>query len=528
MPNQSQMVSLFVGALPPDNPGATTRWLSQSHEHMRIPMGWYDRLPILGTQGATVTGPAQEFSPWYNPTLKRVEALFNISGKQYFTYADSPWGNWATPVGVLGQGSGGEALNAQQCRVYVENGNLYASYLTAGSATSLTMAKAAMPTALGQVPVFAKLGTTLNNGTSVCDSPWLMKVNGTYMYFMQNQTALGLGQYVSLAATSPEDLVANPATLVTKFFTGAGFLTPNGPRTQFAFGRACVFWENGTWILYAHSTSALTFGSDIYRWVSKDPGLYPVNWVKDQQQPLVRRSTLYEIDQVADFVALQMPNDRWWAFYTGLSNNGFGTVNIIATPMLEPTMAFDGNSWAPVSTQSDPFNDIPRKRVDMIGNAFYAAGNREHVWNDQTNNTSGGLTLPAASVLNTAKGCNAGKSGAVSLPVRCSIATDTLNGGNPILSATAVGTTVTLVFARPHGKGTNDKITVTGFTPTAYNINGAAVASVGTTTIAGDTLTYVAGSAPAVSTVIGVAEFGLMPGESASWTVWQATQWVRD
>jgi len=345
------------------------------------------------------------------------------------------------------------------------------------------------------------------------------------MYFMQNQTSGGLGQYVSLLASSPDDLVNNPATRVTGTFSG-NFNTPNGPRNQFAFGRAQCFYENGKWVLLAHSTSALTFGSQIYRWVCNDPGLYPVNWVRDSQQPLVRPITPYEIDQCADVRLFKGPNDRWFFFWTGLANNGFNPTNIICAPAIEPLMAFDGWTWGPCLMQSDPMNEVPTWPVDMMGNGLYALGQREDSWNDQTNNTSGIAQLPNASVGGRQIVRNGGKSGAAVLPIRIT-GTDTCNGGNPVVAASAVGTTVTLTFARPHGFGTGDKLLITGFTPAAYNVTAAAVLTVGTTTVAGDTLTYTAGSAPGANTVLGVVESGLMPGETRRYICKQAGQWMR-
>lgn len=519
-------VDLYVGVTPPANPSKFTRWISQSHQHMHIPMGWADRKPIIGTQGKTVTIAAQEISPWYNDVLARYECIVNLNNAQYFAYADTPLGPWSAPVKVLGSGSGGEAGTAQQCSHYIENGVLYVFYYSPGSSTnSIKMASAPMLTAVGTTPTFTVQGTALTSPLSggTVASIWVMLVNGLYYAFVETNGA-GTALYTSNAVNAA-GLIATPFTIVHQQFTGL-FRVQTGPRAQGSFGRPFVVYENGTWVMYCHSTSALQFGSAIYRWVCTDAGPYPINWVQDGQTPVVRRVTPYEIDQCADFRAVKGPNDRWYAFWTGLANASFNPVNVICAPMYEPIMAFDGATWAPTLDQSDPMNELGYDNSpDMLGGSAYVMGQNQAIWNDQANNTGGSVAFPQASTNSRAKVANGSIRGTAVLVITPAAGTtDTINDGNPIVSMTASGTTVTVQTARPHGLSTYDKVTVTGASPSAYNKWGGAVATV----VDPNTFTYTADSAPGTNTTLGVFARGLMPGETVRYRCYLSGHWIRD
>lgn len=516
MPTQSALANIYIGVEPPLAADATTRWISQSMRHAQVPHDAYSRTPIIGSgvgQSAT-----QEISPWYNEALHRYECLVNVASAQYFSYAYSPLGPWSTPVKVLGQNTGGESSNSQQCFVLVEGTTLYAFYLTGASATSIQMATAQMPTTVDGTPAFSKNGTVFTEGAVINETPCVIKVNGAYYLFTANQAAPRIAK---TTATSPANFVATPFAKITTQLRG--LYVNQGVRYGARIGRPQVFYENGTWIMYGHLLDGVDFGTcNVYRFTCNDIDL-PINWVADTQKPFLEQKHPLEVDQIADFRIFQGPNERNWAFWTAADNPGVA-FSIMAAPVLEPIMAFDGHDWAPTSYRINDANGQGYINPDAA-NADQVLGN---LW-DIFFRTEGGAknaTFPVASTHRKVKVTNAPSTPSSVNPVKLipANATDVIMGGNPITAMSAVGTTVTVTTKRPHGLATGEFVTVTGAAPSSYNASGVEVASVP----AADQFTYTAGSSPAANTTLGCFDRALLPGETGRWRCRYAGVWVRD
>lgn len=531
MPNQAQVVNLYIGQQPPKAPGVNTRWISQSHQHMRIPMGHADRKQLFGNLGGTTGGlAAQEMSIWYNPLMTRYECIMNILASQFFAYAPSPIGPWSVPVRVLGTGVGGEASNAQQCTHYVEGNFVYLLYTVGGGSATTKMVRSPLPTAVSPSLSFTALGNVMVATVGVpsgVGSSRLIKhpVSGNYYLFVESQ-GNGTSLWMSPAAATPEDLIAtSPLVLVIQQITN-GFRVPKGPRTLKSFGRPWpIIEDDGTWILYGHSTSPLLGqGGGVERWVSKDAGDTPANWTLDSQSPFLERQTPIEIDQIADFQALKGANDKWYAFWTGANNNGLAMFNIICASFLEPLMGFDGAEWTPTMLQSQPLVEVGYVITDELGGSEYTASQqREEVWNEQAGNPGGAYRFPLAGQGARIKVANAGFRGNNALKIRAGNATDTINGGNPITAATSVANLVTITTKRKHLLETGDFATVTGFTPSGYNVNSASI-----TRVDDYNFTYTGTAVSAAATVLGVFDWALMPGETRRYKSHIIGTWIRD
>lgn len=516
MPDVSVSADLRIGILPPANPTPATRWISQSAAHVQVPHTPFARTPIFGSE--LNGGAVQEISPWYNPFLNRYECLTNQAGSQYFSVADSPLGPWSAGVKVLGSGSGGEGSNAQQASVLVEGDQIYCYYITNINATLLRMAVATMPRKAGDLPGFAVLGTIYNPGVALGDSSWIVKADGRYFLFTYNGATTPV--IAATGAADPSQFVAKPFANVSG--TARGLAYNMGARYVLHPLRPNVHYEQGQWVLFAHTVGTDDGMSVICRWVSQDAGV-PVNWTPDahkfceQQHPA-------EIDQLADFRLLRGPNDKLWAFWTGISNRA-GTFTVFCAPVLEPMLAFDGLSWG-YSGDYLPNDGAGQGYVnpDMI------TGDKtlKNLW-DACFRTDGGsctATFPVAGphakvkVTNAPNNWNAGNV----VKLAPDSGADVICGGNPIAALSAVGTTVTVTTRRPHGLSIADFVTVTGAAPVAYNVNGAAVTGVP----AANQFTYTAGSAPGAATTLGAYDSALQVGESRQYKARVPGVWVRD
>jgi len=517
MPQDATPVALMIGTRPPANPSARTRWLSQSHRHLRIPPGAYTRRPILGSNIlGRAESASQEMNAWWNPYTKRVEGVFNMGSQQRFTSAPTPYGPWATQVPTLGNGVGGESGGITQFRTYVEGDTIYAIGGRTISDVNVRLWSSPMPRNLTDAVVWTYLGVAYTDTTG-SGSGWIIKVDGKYRLFLERGARM---RYCESAAASMDELVAKPFTLVND---RVNFGYNVGVRSNSAFGRPVVFYEDGTWILYGHATGTLDFG---YQWIQRytctDPlSSPPTNWVPDGEGQFLREEHPLEVDQVADFLAVQLPNDRWWAFWSGC-NNPATEFSIMTAPMQEPMMAYDGGDWLPAMVTPDALADFPYINSD-IANGNQALKNR---WDTTFDTSSAAInaTLPQASSHVAVTLSNHPRT----LPgnhVRLlpKVATDRIHGPISISSVSASGTTVTVSTVQPHGLNAADFVTVTGFTPTAYNINGVAVASV----VDANTFTYTAGSAPAAVTTTGCYDRSLRPGESRAYRCRNAGTFVR-
>lgn len=516
MPSQAQLASIFIGIEAPQLAAPGTRWISQAARHLQVPPNGYTRKPIIGSAvGGSAT---QEISPWWNPTTSRYEALVNIGSAQYFTYCATANGTWSTPVKVLGQGSGGEAGNAQQCSVYVEGDQLWATYQTGQSSTAVQMAQATMPTSSGALPVFTKLGTVWTSAQAISESSWLMRTAGFYWLFTASNARMLVAR--SAGASPASFLTTDPLEQVSSQpFSMA--ITP-GVRGVSRFGRPQVFREDGRWVLFGHLLDGVSFQTcNVYRFVSDDADV-PVNWVPDGDRPFLDQRHPLEVDQIADFRMLRGPNDCVQMFWTAANNPGVA-FSIMTASAREPMLATDGVDW--YYTQHLDNQATKRLCFDPdAANADQVVGN---YWDVpfRTEGANRKATLPVASSGARVKVRNSPGNATSSNQVYLAPAnaTDVILGGNVVTAISAVGTAVTVTTRRPHNLAVGDLVTTTGHTPAGYNNVGAAVTGVP----AANQFTFTAGSSPAAATVIGSYVAGLLPGECQEWVCEVAGIWTR-
>lgn len=516
MPSTAQTVNLVIGIEAPKSPGANTRWISQAARHLQVPPNGYSRKPIIGSGvGGSAT---QEISPWWNPTTSRYEALVNIGSAQYFTYCATPNGAWSTPVKVLGQGSGGEASNSQQCSVYVEGDQLWATYQTSQSATTVQMARATMPATASDTPAFSKLGTVWTSPQAISESSWMLRANGYYWLFTASNARMLIAR--SSAASPAAFLTTDPLVKVANQpFSMALNL---GVRGVSRFGRPQVFREDGRWVLFGHLLDGVSFQTcNVYRFTCDDADV-PINWVPDSDKPFLDQRHPLEVDQIADFRLLRGPNDLPVMFWTATNNPGVA-FSIMTANAREPMLASDGVDW--YFTQQ--LDNQATKRLCFDPDAANTDQTLGNYWDTpfRTEGANRKATFPVAASGARVKVRNspANTTSSNQVYLAPANATDVLLGGNPITAISAVGTTVTVTTKRPHGLAVGDLVTTTGHTPAGYNNTGAAITSVP----AANQFVFTAGSSPAASSVIGSYVAGLLPGESQEWVCEVAGIWTR-
>jgi hypothetical protein len=495
-------LGLYIGNEPPANPSPTVRWLSTSHQHLQVPSAAIEKTPIMGTNTNLLPSNCQEFSPWFNATLNRYEALVNVSNTQYFVYATDPRGPWTSLGKVLGGGSGGEASNAQQCSIFIYQGSIYAVYIT-GVTTIVKCAVATLPSSWGSAPSFSSLGTIYTDTGSNNGTARVVFANGVYYMFAERDGAGGGLRLASTTATPP-NWATTPFTMIAPFVV---LPMSVGVRQLAFYGRPFPVYESasGTWIIYAHVITSVEFGwCGIGRWISLDGG-YPVNWTFDS---LVISSTHpFECDQTADFAACQGPGGQWQAFWSA-NNNVASAFCIMTAPMIEPMLAWTGNGWVRQSAGKGA-DELVWINPDTLNAATQTTQNLWDLVCD-TGTTTITVTLPRAASNSKIKISNY-PSALPGNPIKLvQNASDLITSDNQIVSMSAASTTVTVTTRKPHGLTTSDFVTITGATPTAYNITNAAVASVPSAT----SFTYTAGSAPGTNTTLGWFDYSLWPGES--------------
>lgn len=528
MPFNSTPAAIFIGVKPPANPGPNTLWLSESHAHMRVPAGRNERRPILGSFRGE--GASQEMNPWFNPAMGRWEALLNMGGNiQKFTYAATPYGPWSQAVTLFGQGNGGVAGETKQASAYIEGTTVYITYIKGDGTNKIRMATLTMPTnpaTPDALPVFTCVeagdaNVICNAATTQPANSHIILVDGIYQLRCDNNAPPSVSLYTNTAP--PSQWVSNKFQVVAKDQSGARVLvTPNVQRFTPHYGRDFVVYEDGLWILYYHVAAAIdAWNQVVVRLTSTDYPI-PYNWTPDAANPIVRPAHPVELDQIADFRAAQGPDGTWWAFWTASDNTGPFTFSIMTAPMQKPLMQWANGQWVPVLGSFDVMATPGYVSLDYQAGDMILAN-----LDDATFNTTAAprlATMPPAAGHARVKINAIAALGLNAVRLAPKLTTETIYDGNPILSLTSVGTTVTLAFRRPHGLSTSDVVTVTGCTPTAYNVNGVAVASV----VDATTITYVAGSAPGANTVIGFLARGLLPGETAAYKCRLQGQWVRD
>jgi hypothetical protein len=519
----SNLVGIYSGNTPPAT-DPRLRWLSSSLQHMRVACGQADRMPIVGSYFGQ--GPAQEPCPYWNPVLLRWEILVHQSNQQYWSYAltGSPMGAWSTPVLCLGNGVGGEANFAILANVYIENNVIYCTYSRSSSSSAVYSASAPMPTVAGAMPAFSALGLVTNT-TSIASKTLLnqhvMKApDGAYL--MLSESTGNRNVVLRSEAVSPAQWVASPfVPVIVQMQNGLrrpsiGDNSGNAVVVAYRDGgqRPQLFNENGTWV-YFSSTGGAYFNYLRYRRAtSTQADSYPSLWTPDRDDTLIRYQHPLEQDQLVDVQLAQAGEDgMWFAFWAANNNSsqapnsGF---NIMVAPMHQPILQWDGAAWTPCNAQGDNGADAGWEFQDQVTSS-YVSSHLDDLVVDAAVNANVVITLPTGVTRVRVRISNTADSGTNQVGVAVQ-GTNKVSGGNPITALSAVGTTVTAVTQAAHGLVTGDRVTVSGSTPTAYNVTSTAC-----TVVDSVTFTYVAGSAPAVNTVLGVFDRGLRPGETRAY-----------
>lgn len=506
---ETYKVDLYSGSSAPSVRGRNVRWISQSAQHVYVSDSRESRFPIVGS--AVGQAASQEFSPWYNPTLDRYEAILNMSGNFMFTYAEDPIGPWAAPVQVYGNGVGGEPNPAPQASAYVEGTTIYVVYCPNISGTMVAMAKATMPTSVGSLPVFSKMGNVWDTIDSplVSESPFIVKAYDKYYIFNKRL------EFLYGTTTSLE--TAHTTTPFVTVSASAGVYGDIGTRWCEGWGRPQVIFEDGVWVLFAHVLSSVDLGyAEVRRWICTD-GENPVNWVSDGRT-IVRQLNQHERDQVCDFRAFRSKSGAWFGYWSANDNNAT-KFSIMCSPMVEPIMKHSGSSWVPCSDVLSMVADRPHMRCDAIGGNF-TIKNTQDVPVDTSSGVST-VTIPQACSRQFFRLANAPRSGTGN-DVRLSpFSGDALRGPVRIVSASCVGTTVTVVTATPHGLVAGMFVTVSGFSPSGYN----GVYSVDAIQSA-TSYTYTVGATVGATTSVGAYDTAIQPGESRRYVSY-GVGWVR-
>lgn len=517
MPTATQNVNLVLGIEAPKSVGINTRWISQAARHLQVPQSAFSRKPIIGSAvGGSAT---QEISPWWNPTTNRYEALVNISSAQYFTWCATANGTWSTPVKVLGQGSGGEAGNAQQCSVLVEGDQLWAYYTTSQASTSIQMARATMPATAGATPVFTKLGSIWTSALGTSESHWIIQTGGYYWLFAFSSARMLIAR--STGASPLEFLSTAPFVQVASAPL-RGMLVNQGVRSGSRFGRPQVFREDGRWVMFGHLLDGISFQTcNVFRFTSDDAGV-PINWVQDSDKPFLDQRHPVEVDQIADFRLLRGPNDCAQMFWTAANNPGVA-FSIMTAAAREPMLASDGVDW--YYTQQTDNQATKRLCIDPdAANSDQAIG---YYWDlafrTEAANSKGTLPVAASGARVKVRNSPGNTTSSNQVYLAPANATDVILGGNQITAISATGTTVTVTTKRPHNLAVGDLVTTTGHAPTGYNNTGVAITSVP----AANQFVFTAATSPAASTVIGSYVAGLLPGECQEWVCEVGGIWTR-
>lgn len=522
---QSVLARIFTGELPPTVMGDDVLWKSQSLRHLRIPEGPADRTPIAGP---SVDGTqAQEPAPYFNTILQRWEMFFQADSKQYWKYSKTgkARGPWSVPVPVLGGGFGGEALMAVQASVTVKGTNLFVTYCRQIGVQQHYMASTTMPTDPLTVPTLtaqagaiastASIGNKLVFNQRSCEMP-----NGGGYLLMADSPGQCVAYYTT--ATDPSQWPANP--FVPYIYGIGGDYVPtlgqysggtNVARTAAQFQRPHLFHENGQWILFG-SAQGLAINQLLWhRWVCNEVDSLgrPINWILDSKRDeLLRPVHLFEQDQQVDVTLARAPGSGAWHAFWAANNNNFGAppssgFNILHAPCMQPELAWDGAGWDYVgSLNSDNQADAGWRRCDTFA-GDYTLLHLDDVVSAPA--THGGYTYTAPVLAQSVRWRwgNAAKRGTNQFKVAVQ-GTDMLSSGDPVLSMSAVGTTVTINTQADHHLTDTDLVTVSGATPAAYNVNGATITVTGA-----KSFTYVAAAAPGANTELGVYERSPRGGE---------------
>lgn len=277
--------------------------------------------------------------------------------------------NWATPVQVLGNGTGGESGNARHGFAYVEGNTIYMYYIaTAG----IAVATATIPPA-GTAPVFTKVGlvfTGVPSGGGSNGNCCVIKYQGTYYLFQECITGVtnpGEGNsniwLISLLTC------ATPTGTFTNSIVPLQSIRP-GPNASTSGGN--VFQVGNTFVMYYHGgTYGRLFPNDIYRATIPASQIGTDNWTVTPpagsatipvNPAIMKRVHYYEFDQLADASVCIGPNGVNYLFYTACNNRNPGAwFQLMVTPILPSMQQVDGSIsrqiWGPYAPQGPYWNN---------------------------------------------------------------------------------------------------------------------------------------------------------------------------
>jgi len=339
----------------PANPAPNQLWLSSALKDLRIPKAPQLRQAILTKTLSWESAALQEASTWI--ANGKYNMIFASGGGQ--GYASCPltsdptkpanWTKYATAAVIPG---------ANHASVYVEGNTVYCFANVQADKTIKVY------TSDISDPLTWSAGTTvmtLPAGNNAFGNTFIVKDAGTYYMFIEYQvTATGrwqMGQASSSTLTGTYTLIP-AATLMQSLWPDSDHQGSGG---------ASVFKENGEWVMYYHSSMNWNglLPSEAYR--ATAPSLGADNWtLTDNKQPIIRRVTAYEVDQVADVELCRTPSGVTYVFWTGMHNrstaNGF--VGALHCAVALPTLKrWDGNAWVNAETFDDASGNIhtPKK-----------------------------------------------------------------------------------------------------------------------------------------------------------------------
>jgi hypothetical protein len=337
---------------PPTNPAAGQTWVSSALVDARVSHSFADRQPLI----APLTGEGsavQEPSVWTDATYY----YLLYTGGNGLCLRRCPIGsdpmvaaNWTKFTGpgssgqVIGNGAASIAGLVNHASVFQEGSTLYCyANVVATNTLDVFTASTADPTTWTRVGTVLASSLLTGLAANLWGNPRVVKDGSTY-YLMQEYRVSATGQWQMAWATS--------SSPTSGFAFTTGTLTTLYPDTDHASSSgAWLAKENGVWTLVYHLQNTIGGLSQIY--VATTPSLGADNFtIQHGAQPLVRRVSPYEIEQVADPEVLRMPNGQAYLFWSAIDNRN-STMRIMAQPLLPTRKVWNGNSWAALDALDD-------------------------------------------------------------------------------------------------------------------------------------------------------------------------------
>lgn len=338
----------------PASPVPNQLWLSNALKDLRVPKAPQLRQAILTKTLSWESAALQEASVWI--ANGKYNMLYASAGGQ--GYASCPLTSDPTKPANWTKNATAVIAGGNHASVYVEGATVYC-FANASADNTVKVYTSNIAD-----PLTWSAGTTvmtLPAGNNAFGNTFVVKDSGTYYLFIEYQvTATGrwqMSQASSATLTGTYTLIP-AATIMQSLWPDADHQGSGG---------ASVFKENGEWVMYYHSSMNWNglLPSEAYR--ATAPSLGADNWtMTDNKQPIIRRVTAYEVDQIADVDLCRTPSGVTYAFWTGMHNRntGNGFVGALHCAVMLPTLKrWDGNVWVNAETFDDASGNIhtPKK-----------------------------------------------------------------------------------------------------------------------------------------------------------------------